>query len=165
MSQRILVYAQHLSGVGHYVRTFEIARALASQHEVHWVEGGRPVPHAPCPQLRLVELPRICRGPDGRIGGLDPSQDADALMHLRAARLLEAIEAIRPRVFLIEYFPFSKWELSDELLPAIAAVRANGGRVFCSLRDVVRKTRYERAPGLAYAARVTELLHAELSRA
>jgi len=159
MPLRILVYAQHLSGVGHYVRTYEIARALASHHQVHWVEGGRPVPHAPCPRLRLVELPRIRRGPDGLIRGLDASQDTDSLMRLRAARLLEQVEAIRPRVFLIEYFPFSKWELSCELLPAIAAVRAQGGRVLCSLRDVVRKTRFETAPDLAYAQRVTELLN------
>lgn len=155
----ILIYAQHLSGVGHYVRTYEIARALAPHHEVHWVEGGRPVPHRLCPSLRVVELPRIRRAPDGGLQGVDLSRPIALLMRERAARLLDAARTIRPEVFLVEYFPFSKWELADELLPVIEQVRAGGGQVLCSLRDVVRKTRFETVAAGAYAERVAELLN------
>ncbi|MBT8421157.1 MAG: hypothetical protein KJO08_09880 [Gammaproteobacteria bacterium] len=154
---RILIYAQHLSGVGHYVRTFEIARALASHHEVYWVEGGRPVPHAPCSALRIVELPRIQRDPDGGLCGVEPDGDIKARMDRRAALLLEAVDRIRPDAFLIEYFPFSKWELGGELLPAINAARAQGTKVLCSLRDVVRKTRFEVADN--YSEKVIDLLN------
>ena len=157
--QSILVYAQHLSGVGHYVRTFEIARALAPHHQVHWIEGGRPVPHRPCPDLQMVKLPRICRDPAGSLVSVEASRSIAGIMEERAARLLEAIQRIRPEVFMVEYFPFSKWELADELLPAIDAVHAGGGRVLCSLRDVVRKTRYETVELSTYTARVTDLLN------
>ena len=158
-ARRILVYAQHLSGVGHYVRTFEIARALAPHHQVHWIEGGRPVPHRPCPDLHTVKLPRICRDPAGGLVGVEAMRPIADLLGQRAARLLAAIRRIRPEIFLVEYFPFSKWELADELLPAIEAVHAGGGRVACSLRDVVRKTRFETVEASAYTARVTDLLN------
>lgn len=159
MPKRILVYAQHLSGVGHYVRTYEIARALSAENEVYWIEGGRPVPHRPAQGLRVIELPRIQRGRDGSLQGLDPTSPIETLMHERVARLLDVTRRIRPEVFLVEYFPFSKWELEDELLSAIGEVRAVGGRVFCSLRDVVRRTRFETAPEVTYSTRVTELLN------
>ena len=159
MPKRILVYAQHLSGVGHYVRTYEIARALATGHQVTWIEGGRPVPHRPCAALEVVELPRIRRGPDGQLAGLDSREPIGDIMAARAQRLLDAVARIRPERFLVEYFPFSKWELSDELLPAIHRVRAAGGRVICSLRDVVRKTRFEIVESDAYAERVAALLN------
>ena len=161
--RRILVYAQHLSGVGHYVRSFEIARELATRHQVYWIEGGRPVPHRVCPGLHIVELPRIRRGADGRLQALDNeaehSKSITEVMRKRAAQLLAAVERIRPEVFLVEYFPFSKWELADELLPAITAVRANGGRVLCSLRDVVAKTRHEAVSDQVWQARVTDLVN------
>jgi predicted glycosyltransferase len=159
MAKRILVYAQHLSGVGHYVRTYEIARALAAGHEVYWVDGGRPVPHRPEPGLRVVELPRIRRGPDGALLGLDPTRPIGVLMRERVAELGEAARRVRPEVFLVEYFPFSQWALADELLPTIEQVRAAGGQVLCSLRDVVRKTRFETAADAAYSTRVTDLLN------
>lgn len=157
--KRILVYAQHLSGVGHYVRTYEIARQLAVDHQVYWIEGGRPVPHRPCPALQIVELPRIRRGPDGGLVGLNADQPIASVMSRRAKRLLELVERIRPELFLIEYFPFSKWELANELMPAILQVRSGGGMVLCSLRDVVRKTRFERLEASAYGERVTGLLN------
>ena len=40
---KVLIYAQHLSGVGHRVRALELARALAERHEVALVDGGRHV--------------------------------------------------------------------------------------------------------------------------
>jgi len=158
MPKRILAYAQHLSGVGHYVRNYEIARALAAGHQVTWIEGGRPVPHRPCPELEIFELPRIRRGPDGQLTGLDSRQPIGDIMAARARRLLDEVARIRPEFFLVEYFPFSKWELAYELLPAIDRVRAAGGRVICSLRDVVRKTRFEAVESADYTARVAELL-------
>lgn len=141
------------------MRTFEIARALAPHHAVHWIEGGRPVPHTACPGLSVCELPRIERGPDGRLQGLDTARPIAAIMQERAARLLDAVERVRPQVLLVEYFPFSKWELADELLPAIRAARHSGAKVLCSLRDVVPQTRFETAGPSLYPARVTQLLN------
>ena len=155
----ILIYAQHLGGVGHYVRTYEIARVLAPHHDVHWIEGGRPVPHTSCSDLNVIELPRIQRGVDGKLQALDDGEDIARVMATRATHLLEQVKSIQPDLFLIEYFPFSKWELADELLPSIEAVRTQGGKVVCSLRDVVRKTRFEDVDEYEYTTKVMSLLN------
>ena len=41
---RIFCHAQHLSGVGHFVRMRAIARGLRPAHDVVLVHGGRPMP-------------------------------------------------------------------------------------------------------------------------
>lgn len=150
---RVLVYAQHLSGVGHYVRTYEIARALTTQFEVHWIEGGRPVPHRVCKSIEVIDIPRICRGSDGALQSLFTDQPLAMVMAERRRVLIEAIERLRPDVFLVEYFPFSKWELAPELLPAIRAVRRHDGMVLCSIRDIVRQTRFEAVNAQVHASR------------
>ena len=155
---RVLVYAQHLSGVGHYVRTYEIARALTSQFEVHWIEGGRPVPHRVCESIEVIDIPRIRRGSDGALQALLTDQPLAVAQAERRRILIEAIEHLRPDVFLVEYFPFSKWELAPELLPAIRAVRRLGGMVLCSIRDIVRQTRFEAVDAQEHAARTIDWL-------
>lgn len=155
---RVLVYAQHLSGVGHYVRTYEIARALTSRFEVHWIEGGRPVPHRVCKSIEVIDIPRIRRGADGALQALLTDQPLAVVQAERRRILIEAIERLRPDVFLVEYFPFSKWELAPELLPAIQAVRNQGGIVLCSIRDIVRQTRFEAVDARVHAARTVEWL-------
>lgn len=155
---RVLIYAQHLSGVGHYVRTYEIARALTTQFEVHWIEGGRFVPHRSCASIEVIDIPRIQRGADGSLQALFTDQPMPFVQAERRRILIDAIARLRPDVFLVEYFPFSKWELAAELLPAIRAVRCQGGIVLCSIRDIVRQTRFEAVDAQAHAARTIDWL-------
>ena len=155
---RVLVYAQHLSGVGHYVRAYEISRALTSRFEVHWIEGGRPVLHRSCESIEVIGIPRITRGSDGELQAMLTDKSLNVVMTERRRILLEAIERLRPDVFLVEYFPFSKWQLAPELLPVIRAVRRQGGMVLCSIRDIVRQTRFESVDAEAYTAKVVNWL-------
>lgn len=155
---RVLVYAQHLSGVGHYVRTYEIARALTTQFEVHWIEGGRSVPHRSCASIEVIDIPRLQRGADGSLQALFTDQPMPCVQAERRRILIDAIGRLRPDVFLVEYFPFSKWELAPELLPAIRAVRRQGGMVLCSIRDIVRQTRFEAVDAQVHAARTIDWL-------
>ena len=45
-AMRVLCHAQHLSGVGHFVRMHAIASGLGRTHDVYLVDGGRRVPRA-----------------------------------------------------------------------------------------------------------------------
>jgi predicted glycosyltransferase len=78
----------------------------------------------------------------------------------RVAALSRSVERIRPDALLIDHYPFSKWELETEIVAMIeVARRCNPGvRVFCSLRDVVRQTRHERADAETYEERVVAAL-------
>lgn len=138
-----------------------LACGLSREHEVHLVDGGRPVPRAPDPPaLRLLSLPPLARL-GGRLVALDGAPVA-AVLAQRAAALAGAIAALRPDALLIDHFPFSKWELAPEITAAIAAARRGNpaARIFCSLRDVAPRTRHEPADEAAYAARVLDELRA-----
>ena len=161
MSRRLtaLVYAQHLSGVGHYVRSRAIARELARGHDVTLVEGGRPVPRPDAPELTTLTLPGLQREAAGSLAACD-GQPLDATLAERRRRLAASVSARPPDVVVIEHFPFSKWELGDEVAALLAAARlvAPHVRVACSIRDVCRPTRHEAGDPLAYRETVLRAL-------
>lgn len=132
---KFLLYCQHLSGSGHFVRTYEIARALAEDHEVHIVDGGWPVPRRPAPVFRL-EIPRIRRDA-GRLVPLDTTRTIGEVLRERSIRLQEAVDRIEPDVLVIEHFPFSKGSLRQEIMPLMERTSA---RTYCSLRDIAAVT-------------------------
>lgn len=150
---RVLCYAQHLTGVGHFVRMAAIARGLAAGHDVLLVDGGRAVPQAGEGPPRLV-LPALHRGADG-LAAVDGAL-VDALAE-RGRRLARALAEFRPHVVLIDHYPFSKWELEEEILAMVAAARRVDPRVLvlCSLRDIAPQTAHERpVGGRSYEAEV-----------
>jgi predicted glycosyltransferase len=104
-------------------------------------------------------LPRLFRV-DGRLSADQGSAAVPSQLDERADVLSRAVERIRPDIVLIEHYPFSKWELGQEMAAAIQAARRSNAsvRILCSLRDVVRKTRYEDDPPDVYEARVLSLL-------
>ena len=160
---RILCHAQHLSGVGHFVRMHALACGLrAAGHEVHMIQGGRPVPHASDPwEPQAVHLPPLARVA-GTLVALDGAACVATVIEERTRRLAAAVERLRPDALLVDHYPFSKWELDPELAAAVDAARASNPavRILCSLRDIVRQTRYEKAAPLAYEDRVLSLLRA-----
>ncbi len=158
---RILLHSQHLTGVGHFVRMREIARSLVSRHDVYMVDGGRPVPGADAGGATPVEVPRIIREA-GRLVPLAGESGIAATLTERRRILCEAITRLRPDVLIVEHYPFSKWELQDEIEAAIAATRVANAHavVLCSVRDIVRQTRHESCTGADYVLRVLGSLHA-----
>lgn len=146
--RRFLIYSQHLSGTGHFVRAFEIARALAAGHDVCLLDGGRPVRRpTPAHPFVVLKVPPLCRAASGIVPVNSGRTIAD-VMRERRQLLLDAVERFRPDVLLVEHFPFSKWELASEIVPLIERGRAVNGslRVACSVRDIVGRTRREAEP-------------------
>ncbi len=158
---RVLVHAQHLSGTGHFVRAFEIARAISARHRVWLTDGGRVVPRpvGDGASFDRIELPRLFRD-HGVLRGVDSEADPAVILAERASRLVDAAESIRPDVLIVEHFPFSKWELEPEIVPLIERVRRvhPGARVLCSVRDIVTRSRFDGDPEV-HAARVLGVLH------
>jgi len=168
---RIVVYAQHLSGVGHRVRTDLLARGLARTHAVWTVDGGMPVPRPGTDdRVRPIVLPRLGRDGD-RLVAVEPSGGTSAasvrggdlagVLAARTGTLAAAVAAIRPDVVIVEHFPFSKWELAEEIFGLIDGARAANAqvRVVSSIRDVVWKTRFDPGDEDAHAARVVATLN------
>jgi predicted glycosyltransferase len=148
------------------VRIREIARALAREHRVAFVQGGPFVPRLDdAGELEPIELPRIRRGPNG-LEPLDPAQRLEPVLCERAARLARTASELAPDVLIVEHYPFSKWELEPEIAATIAAARAANRKleVICSTRDVLRRTRHEAGSGEEYRRRVVARLNQDFDR-
>ena len=131
------MYCQHLSGVGHFVRSREIVRALSKRHSVWFVTGGLEVPG---PQLnssvRRVRLAGIRRSKAG-LEPLTETRDLKDTFKHRKTALTTLFSKVRPDVLVIEHFPFSKWILEKEILSVIELARISNlhTRILCSVRD------------------------------
>lgn len=137
---RVMVYVQHLLGIGHQMRAAAIIRAMQGDGlEVTCVSGGEAGGMPDLGGARLIQLPPV-RATDATFARLvDPEgrEIDDAWRERRCAALLEAFREIDPHVLLVESFPFGRWQFRFELMPLLRAARAGGIAVAASVRDIL----------------------------
>ena len=150
---RIAVYCQHVLGMGHLFRTLEIVAALDG-HERLLAVGGPDVPAAVPGGVRLLRLPPLAMDADFRALTLE-GPALEAAKAARKALLLDALADFAPDVFFVELYPFGRKAFEFELLPAVSAVREQGGKIVCGVRDIL----VEKKDQAAYEARVLDRLH------
>lgn len=141
-ARRVLVYVQHLLGIGHFKRAVTLVDAMTRAGlEVTMVSGGHPVPALPVNAARFVQLPAAGAADLSFRALLDAQGQPvdDAWKARRAALLLEAFEQADPHALVIELFPFGRRQMRFELLPLLEAARTRSPvpvRV-SSVRDVL----------------------------
>ena len=141
--KRIILYSQHLVGMGHHFRNLQIARALARSHDVHFVNGGRPIPDFKMPEsIRLIQLMPISLTPEG-LASEDEGQGIRETFEKRTIELNEAVTNIQPDVIMIEHFPFGRWKLRSEIQYLLGMVKSKipDTHIICSLRDIPLRAR------------------------
>ena len=141
--QRVLVYVQHLLGIGHLMRARLIAEALASRgFDTHLVSGGMPIGGRMPNGVRVVQLPpdaecvvdrvelAIAKRREARIGHA----------HRRRDLLLDAYADARPDAVVFETFPFGRRSLRFELFPLLERVDASRPRplIIGSIREILQ---------------------------
>lgn len=137
---RVLIYCQHVLGMGHLIRSMAIARALKNCTVV-FVNGGESLSGVEVPPwVRIENLPAISS--DSEFQALNIHRHDTTLEQVQQARkhrLLELYDTIRPDVLLVELFPFGRKRFAFELLPLLAHIRlsTSSTRVVCSLRDIL----------------------------
>ena len=140
MKKRVLMYCQHVLGMGHLVRSLEIVRAL-TDWDVTFLNGGDLCPGmAFPPQTEVVNLPPIKSESDFKtILAVEQGQDLEAVKRIRASRIQAEFARIQPDVFLIEMFPFGRKHFAFELVPVLEQIRLKRmpTAVACSLRDIL----------------------------
>ncbi len=142
----VLVYVQHLLGIGHLRRAAVIAKALdRAGLEVVLASGGMPVAGLDLGGARLIQLPPV-KAQDETFAVLVDRDDRPidaAWKAARAERLCALYRALRPKALVVELFPFGRRQMRFELLPLLEAARASRPRpqILCSLRDVLTDQR------------------------
>ena len=155
---KVVLYCQHVLGIGHFFRSMELCRAL-SGHEVIFLAGGARV-DAPVPDhVRMVPLPGLMMDSEfKRMYATDPEKTVDEVKAVRKQFLWDVMAKERPDVLIVELYPFGRKAFRFELDPVLTAIRDGrlpSCRVICSLRDIlVEKTDVD-----AYEHRVVETLN------
>jgi len=144
----LMIYCQHLLGMGHLVRSLEVAGALARDWDVTFVTGGEVPRSLPLPEkVEMVLLPAVESGADFKV------QSTEDVKARRQERLLACFEGAAPDVLMVELFPFGRKQFGFELMPLLKMARKNGTLVACSLRDILVR----RPDQAEYEARVCEI--------
>lgn len=149
MSARVLLWVQHLVGVGHQRRAAALARALADAGaRVCYVSGGLPVDGLDLAGCRFEQLPPA-RSVDMRYHTLvDPDGVPvdDAWRARRRDALLALVAEYRPHAVVTETWPFGRGLMRFELEPLMGALAAARPRplLVSSVRDIVERRRQPR---------------------
>ena len=155
---KIVIYCQHVLGVGHLFRTLEISRAL-NTHDVILVTGGSQI-DTPLPShVRPVELPPLMMDADFSALHTVACEDSlDQIKQRRAEALYDLFAREVPDLFIVELYPFGRKAFKFELDPVLTGLRSGAlppCRTACSLRDIL----VEKRNSAAYETRVIETLN------
>lgn len=154
MKRKILIWTQHLLGVGHLMRSMNVAAALGqSGQQVILVSGGHVADDVRPQDFTIVRLPPV-RAKDelfDALSDLNGDEVTPALMQQRKRLLLDTFNAFSPDCVITETFPFGRRLVQDEVIALIAAANALPRRpkLVSSVRDVLQRPRKtERALGM-----------------
>jgi len=146
MSRKILIWTQHLLGIGHLMRSMNVAEALAEAgYQVILASGGH-VPDDIRPRdFTIVRLPPV-RAKDelfDALAGLNGDEVTPALMQQRKSLLLDTFNTLSPDCVITETFPFGRRLVQDEVIALISAANALPRRpkLVSSVRDVLQRPR------------------------
>ena len=129
---------QSLVGVGHLARCSTIAKALSSISHVTMFSGGKPIEGYSAPSgVDFVQLPAIRRGRLCKLPvPVDPEYTMAEIEHMRSELLVDSYLRIKPRIIIVEYFPFSPKRFGKTLNELFDAINKEQERpiVICSTR-------------------------------
>ncbi len=151
---RVMIWVQHLLGIGHQRRAALVASHLCRQGaDVCFVSGGYPLPDLDIGRASFVQLP-AARAADFRYQTLLDAEGRPAGDAWRSARrdaLLRAFDGFSPHALITETYPFGRGLLRFELEPLIRRARGTRPRtrLFCSVRDVIQPRSRKRNEAIA----------------
>ena len=139
---RVMIWVQHLMGIGHQRRAAVIARALADRGVcVAYVTGGVGLPDVdPRGRVRIVALPaaRVADASYRALVDVHGREVDDAWCTARREMLLAAFAEHAPHVLVTETYPFGRRLLGFELEPLVEHARTAQCRLVSSIRDVLQ---------------------------
>ena len=142
---RVLLYVQHLLGIGHLKRAATISRALAEGgSETILVSGGAAVAKVDIGAAALHQLPPVRATEDfSALVDENGHEIDDAFKSARRDQLLKLSQTFRPEILITELFPFGRRQMRFELLPLLEEARSaeRPPLILASVRDILQQGR------------------------
>jgi len=139
----VMIYVQHLLGIGHLRRASLLCNALwEGNFEVHLVTGGMPVSAPLHSEVNVHQLPPV-RSPDSQFNNLvDENNELidEQWKDSRRNLLLKLFNQISPDALITETYPFGRRMMRFELLPLLKAAhqRPQKPLIISSIRDILQ---------------------------
>ena len=122
---KIVHYCQHVLGIGHFLRSLEICKALKG-HKVLMVTGGPPIDTPLPPHIREVRLPGLMM--DSNFKLLFPTGKGASVEQVKEKRqklVFDLFNKEAPDNFIVELYPFGRKAFRFELDPVLEAICNN----------------------------------------
>lgn len=165
--QRVMLYCQYLSGMGHLVRSSQFAKALSERFETLLIIGGPKIDgFKPPGGVEILYLPPLWLE-NGAFRVAAGDADVETVKTLRRDTLIAETDRFRPDGVITEFFPFGRHDLLFELEPWMVHLQRTlpETMVISSLRDLIGKTvlgeQTDRIAGLANTYFDLTLVHAD----
>lgn len=138
MNPVLYLYCQHSVGMGHFVRSLALSRALGEAFEVHFLNGGRPPQGLPMPPgVTFHHLAPLGMDAESQLVSLDPYLTVERAKQRRSEYIMGLFAQRAPDVVMTELYPFGRKKFAFELDPLVQAARARRAVVVCSVRDLL----------------------------
>ncbi len=141
---KILIHCQYVYGIGHLVRTAELARGLSERFQVFILNGGEVVPNFELPEtVNFILLPSIYKEEKSDyLLPVDTSITISECFLLRKKIIKRSVDEIKPDILITEHFPFGLL-FESEVIDLIRKVKSVNpvAKIVSSVRDLIESSK------------------------
>jgi predicted glycosyltransferase len=140
VKSKIAIHCQYVYGIGHFVRTIELAKGLSRYFSVYILNGGESVPNLEVPkEINIIQIPAIYKEENAKyLSPVDPSFTIEECLNKRRIIINDTISDLKPEILITEHFPFGLL-FKNEVDYLISRVKLLNPKVkiVCSVRDII----------------------------
>jgi predicted glycosyltransferase len=140
---KIILHCQYVYGIGHFVRSLELASNLSKYFEIYLINGGEGVPNFELPKtIKYIQLPAIYKEENSDfLLSVDSSFTIEECFILRKNIIKETVLKVIPDILITEHFPFGLL-FENEVIELITEVKKSNpsSKVVSSVRDIIESS-------------------------
>ena len=137
---KVIIHCQYVYGIGHLVRTVELASGLSEKFQVFIFSGGETVQNFYLPkEVSFIQLPAIYKEENSNsLSPVDASTSIEECFQARRNIIEKKTEEIKPDILITEHFPFGLL-FENELTSLISKVKFTNpsSKIISSVRDII----------------------------
>jgi predicted glycosyltransferase len=136
--KRILIYVQHIKGVGHLSRILRLRSSLEKNNfEIKIISGGMPLSYLPLKEGD-IQLPPILSHDYKTLLKPDLKPVDDIYWNQRLQMMIDGLQCFKPHILITEHFPLGRFQFQKELIPFLdKALNLKIPYILGSVRDII----------------------------
>ena len=137
---KVIIHCQYVYGLGHLIRSLNLAKGLAKHFEVYFLNGGEAIKNFNIDEsINFIQLPAIYKKEDSTsLLSVSDNLSLPLCLELRNQVIRKTVQMVKPDVIITEHFPFGfLFEKEATKLINYAKEINSNAKIVCSVRDVV----------------------------